>query len=64
MQKACIEIADVLAVTGHSVRVMVADTGKPLWLPLKYAEHYNNRVFIPQWLYNKVFSKEHASESV
>ena len=58
MEKVVIEISDVLDITKKGVLVIVKKTGKPLNLPLGEIERRGNYVFLPIWLYNKIFNKE------
>lgn len=48
--KTMIRISRVIEITDKRVKVIMADTGKELWLPLKCAERFGDRVFIPTWL--------------
>jgi len=48
--KTMIRISGVQEITDKRVKVIVADTGKELWLPIECAERYGDRVFIPDWL--------------
>ena len=48
--KTMIRISRVAEITDKRVKVIVADTGKEVWLPLKEAERYGNRVYVPDWL--------------
>ena len=47
-------IKEVVRVTGKAVLVIEENTNKALWLPLEQSERYGNRVFIPDWLYERV----------
>ena len=58
--KTAIRISQVIEITDKRVKVILADTGEDLWLPLKCAERFGDRVFIPDWLarrYNKLSGK-------
>jgi len=48
--KTAIRISRVIEITDKRVKVIMADTGDELWLPLKEAERFGDRVFIPDWL--------------
>ena len=48
--KTAIHISRVMEITDKRVKVILADTGNELWLPLKCAERFGDRVFIPDWL--------------
>lgn len=56
--KTMIRISGVEKVTDKRVKVILADSGKELWLPRKCAERFGNRVFIPDWLARKYDLKE------
>ena len=36
------------------VSVVTKETGKLLWLPIKYTEHYGDTIWIPTWLAYKI----------
>lgn len=57
MHKIGFEILEVESIKDKSVKVVVASTGKPLWLPIKHAERFGNMVYIPTWLFIKIFGK-------
>jgi len=60
MEKTCIEITDEFNIEEKHVDVIVKETGKPCRLPLSCIERYGNWVFLPVWLYKKIFKGEIA----
>ena len=48
--KTAIRISKVIEITNKRVKVILADTGDELWLPLSQAERFGDRIFIPDWL--------------
>jgi len=61
--KTQIRISEVVEITDKRVKVIMANTGEELWLPLSQAERFGDRVFIPDWLaerYNQLKGGCHA----
>ncbi len=51
--KTAIRISQVVEITDKRVKVILADTGDEIWLPLSESERFGNQVFIPDWLAGK-----------
>lgn len=51
--KTMIRISGVAEIQDKRVKVILANTGEQIWLPLKEAERFGNRVYIPDWLARK-----------
>ena len=56
MQKQAVPITDILETNERSVQVVLADTGKPCWLPRRLAEFWPGRVVLPRWLAQKILT--------
>ena len=57
--KTAIRISKVVQITDTRVKVILADTGDELWIPLNQAERYGNRIYIPDWLARKYKQLRH-----
>lgn len=61
--KTAIRISRVVEITDKRVKVILAESGKEIWLPLSQAERFGDRVFIPDWLarrYRQLSGEHHA----
>jgi hypothetical protein len=54
MKKKVLAITDIIETNERTIRVVLAATNKPCWLPRRLAEFYPGRVVLPQWLADRV----------
>lgn len=57
-QKKVLIITDIIETKERSIQVVLAETGKPCWLPRRLAEFYPGRVVLPMWLADKILRKK------
>ena len=61
-KKMFVIIKEVVRVTDKAALIIEEGTNKAMWLPLNQSQRYNNRVFIPDWLYERVHQPESEAE--